>query len=177
MDGLHELTAALASIEIDGQAYRLSPLRARDYGEIERRILSGRPKPLDVVLPRLAGLPEPQQRLLLELAYKDERAGSRVSLDEMHEWLSTVEGRVYRFWLMLRREHPDVSLEKAEDLLLRLATAEEPDRTRAEQAIESSTGMPPQSFPSGQTPTATVSLAGQSPGAPSLSDSAACTQA
>ena len=41
MDGLHELTAAAASIDIDGQTYRLSPLRARDYGEIERRMLIG----------------------------------------------------------------------------------------------------------------------------------------
>ena len=176
MDGLHELTAAVASLDIDGQAYRLSPLRARDYGEIERRILVGRPKPLDIVLSRLAGLAEPQQRYLLELAYRDERAGSRVSLGEMHDWLSTTEGRVYRFWLMLRREHPEVSLEKAEDLLLRLETAEEPDRAKVEQAIESSTGMPPENFPSGQTPTATASLAGQSPGAPFSSDSAACTQ-
>jgi hypothetical protein len=176
VDGLHELTAAAASIDIDGQTYRLSPLRARDYGEIERRMLIGRPKPLDVVLPRLTGLPEPQQRLLLELAYKDERAGARVPLGEMHEWLSTVEGRVYRFWLMLRREHPEIPLERAEDLLLKLTVAEEPDRTKAEQAIESSTGMPPQNFPSGQTPTATESLAGQFPGAPSSSDSAACTR-
>ena len=142
VDGLHELTAAPLTLDVGGRTYLLSPLRARDYGEIERRMLLDRPKALDIVLPRLAELNEQQQRHLLELAYRDERAGNRVSLEELQQWLTTVEGRLYKFWLMLRRAQPQLTLDDAEELLLQSASADDAQQTSAQRAIESSSGMP-----------------------------------
>lgn len=172
MDGLHELTAAPVTLEIGGRTFRLSPLRVRDYGEIERRILLDRPKPLDVVLPRLAGLSIEQQRHLLELAYRGERSGERISLEELQQWLATVEGRLYRFWLMLRREQPQLTLDDAEELLLQVSASDDGQRSQAERAIESSSGLPVGNSGGQACRTAATSLAGPSPGKPFSCDSA-----
>lgn len=117
MDGLHELTAAGVTVSIGGREYRFAPLRLRDWGEIERRILATRPDPLDLVLPKLVDLPEHAQRQLLAVAYDDARRGRRVTAAEMNEWLTTPEGRVVQFWLSIRQHHPDVTLEQAEELI------------------------------------------------------------
>ena len=118
MDGLHELTAAEATLTIAGRDYRMSPLRLRDWGEIERRILDTRPDPLDLVLSKLDGLPLEQQRELLSLAYDDARQGRRLTANELRQWLATPEGQVVQFWLSLRQHQPALTLEDAERLLL-----------------------------------------------------------
>ncbi len=56
MDGLNRLTAADATVSLDGETYRLGPLVLRDYGEIENRILARRPDPLvDIKAHRVGG--------------------------------------------------------------------------------------------------------------------------
>lgn len=136
MDGLHELTAAETTVTILDRTYRLAPLRLRDWGEIERRILAGRPDPLDLVLSKLDGLAEHLQRELLSRAYDDARRGRRVSASELHDWLSTPEGHVVQFWLSVRQHQPDVSLDDAEQLLLAAGSDAQAELNRAaEEAL------------------------------------------
>jgi hypothetical protein len=138
MDGLHEMTAAESVWNIGGKEYRLAPLRLRDYGEMEQRILAGRPDPLAVVRPRLEGLPEPLQRHLLSAAYDDARRGGRVTVGELDEWMDTVEGRVYQFWLAIRRNHPEVTLEEADALLCQAGAEHE----GIQRQLQESRGLP-----------------------------------
>ncbi len=62
MDGLCQLTASAHTIAIGGRTFRLTPLTLADYGEIENRILAGRPDPLEGLPARLAGLPPPERQ-------------------------------------------------------------------------------------------------------------------
>lgn len=139
MDGLHALAAGEYHLTIGGNEYRLAPLRICDYAEIETFLLSRRPDPLDAVIPKLAHLPEPLQRHLLSEAYQELRRGRRVSLDEINEWLATPHGEVYQFWLSIRQHHPEITLERAEELV-RVAGAEENESLQ--QAMDVAQGEP-----------------------------------
>ena len=138
MDGLHEMTAAESVWSIGGKEYRLAPLRLRDYGEMERRILAGRPDPLEVARSKLEGLAEPLQKHLLSAAYDDARRGGRVSIGELSEWMDTVEGRVYQFWLAARRNHPEVTLDEADALLCQAAA----EHDHMQRQLQESGGLP-----------------------------------
>src|SRR4051794_16549112 len=112
MDGLAQMAGAAATLVIGGQTYRLGPLRARDYAEIEQQVVAERADPLAMLGPRLAGLPEAWQRHLLSEAYRDLRRGNRASAEEVAEWLETPRGQVFEFWLALRRHIFSVTLDE-----------------------------------------------------------------
>ncbi|MHB9048973.1 MAG: hypothetical protein ACYC35_23900, partial [Pirellulales bacterium] len=129
MDGLSELTAAPVTWTIGGRQYRVAPLRARDYGEMERQVLAARPDPLELVKTKLAGLPERLQERLLIAAYEDARKGARVSAGELAEWMGTIPGRIFQFWLGLRQNHPELTLEAAGELLRQAGEEREANAT------------------------------------------------
>ena len=126
---LAEVTAAAAPLQIAGQTYFLSVLRAKDWGEAARVLNLRRRRPLEIVKDHLAGLSIDQQAILLELAYKDERAGEFLPIEDVQRWFRTPEGRAYKWWLMVRGKHPAMTLEQAEDLLVQSAL-EEDERER-----------------------------------------------
>ena len=90
MDGLHQITAAPATIELRGSTYRLAPLSVRDYGAIERTVASLRDKTF--------------------------RAG-RATPSETRAWLSDREGTAYGLWLALVRFQPAIALAWCRDLV------------------------------------------------------------
>lgn len=113
---LSDLAAAETVCAIGGRAYRLAPLRVRDFAEMERLVLASRPDPLAVVRAKLDGLPDHLQRHLLTAAWHEARRAHRVSIDELAEWMNTLAGQVYAFWLSIRRNHPEITREEAEAL-------------------------------------------------------------
>jgi len=117
MHGLNQLTAADHTVTIAGRTYRLSPLTLADYGEIENRILAKRPDPLAVVREKFDGLTESQQQFLLGRAYDRAAAAQLVTAEELRQWRDTPEGICYRFWLMVRKSKPEITLEEASELL------------------------------------------------------------
>jgi len=139
MDGLHEMTASGVPAKIGGVIYHLLPLRAKDWGEAARHLSSLRRPALELVKSRLAGLAEGLQKHLLELAYREERHGDLLSVELVERWFQTPEGRVFRFWLMLRRQQPEMTLDGAEELILKLGAEELAALARSERDNE---GLP-----------------------------------
>jgi len=119
MHGLNQLTAADHTVAIAGRTLRLSPLTLADYGEIENRILARRPDPLALVREKFDGLSEEQQRFLLGRAYDRAAAAQLVTAEELRRWRDTPEGICYRFWLMVRKHQPEITLEEASELFRR----------------------------------------------------------
>jgi hypothetical protein len=113
MDGLHLVAAADVTWTIGEREYRLSPLRLADYAEMERHIVAARSDPLELVRGKLAELPEPLQRHLLSAAYDDLRRGPRVTLAELADWMDTLAGQAFTFWLAVRRNHPHIGRDEA----------------------------------------------------------------
>lgn len=124
-DDLCGIMPPIISIRIGGEEYCLTPLKVRDYLELERRLVAQRQDPLAAILPKLAELSDSAQRHLLGLAYEDLRRGNRLSVRELNEWLESAEGRVHQFWFSLRYRHPQISLDRAEELLETLLREQE----------------------------------------------------
>lgn len=117
MDGLHEMTAAGVAVEIAGQTYQLRPLRARDWGEAARRLASMKRPPLEVLRDaKVRDLPDEALRHLVELAWQDERCGELIPPQEIDRWFRRGDGAAFEFWLMIRQAHPEIGLERAEQL-------------------------------------------------------------
>jgi hypothetical protein len=136
---LHELTAAGVPVEIDGRTYHLLPLRAKDWGEAARYLAARRKPPLEVVKERLSGLSESDRRVLLELAYRDERDGELLDVDTVRRWFGTPEGAAFKLWLALRRNHAEVTLDGADELLKQLSDEEASGMARSANATD---GLP-----------------------------------
>jgi hypothetical protein len=123
MGGLAELTAAAHAVAIRGRTYRLSPLTLADYGEIENQIRAARPDPLAAIAEKLAGIDQRRQQEVLGQAF-DQAAASAVTLADLDRWWQTPRAYGYRFWLMLRRDQPEMVLSDATELLRRSSAAE-----------------------------------------------------
>ncbi len=152
MDGLNQLTAAEGTIRIGEQTFRLGQLTLADYGEIENRVVSRRRDPVSLAVGNLDGLGEKQQEFLLGRAF-DEAAGGKVAgAREIDRWRQTPDGYCYLFWMMVRKGHPEVTLQRAGQLLASLTIEIERElRGRMEDAL----GMPAGNSP-GQTQPATI---------------------
>lgn len=152
MSALNELTAAPVPITIAGQKWFLSPLRLVDWGEAARVVAGRRKSPLAIVKQHLSGLSDELARHLVDLAYRDERSGELFALEEVERWFATPEGNVYRAWLMLRRQHPSLTLDQVEELLL-TADADQDSREWISRQSEESAAPPNVGFFSAPSPT------------------------
>lgn len=115
-DGIREMAGSPVPALLDGQTYLLGPWTLQDSGVIEHLVLRGRKKPHEALASLLPGLEERAQDKLLELAYRDELRGARATKEEMLEFLSSDFGETVRLWLMLRHNHPEISMERAAQL-------------------------------------------------------------
>lgn len=117
MDGIYEMAGSPVPVTIGGKQYLLGPLTAEDEGTIELQILSERRKPADVLAEMLHKMQPEQQRMLLEIAWTDEVRGPRVKRRDYYEWLATKRGRLFRLWLLFKRNHPEITQREVERLL------------------------------------------------------------
>lgn len=124
MDGLHEIAPRKREFQFLGRTLRLSQLRLRSYAEIEAEVLRRKPSPLDVVAPTVRDMPLEQAKYLLGLAYDDSLKARRAEPREIDEFLSTIDGLAFTFWLAVRDAHPDVTQEQVSEWLYGLDKTE-----------------------------------------------------
>ncbi len=119
-----EVMATEQTQEIGGKTYTLKPLSNADFGLISREIKSERGNPAAVAadLVKIA-TPEERERIL-DRAYEDSIRARHVTARELDEWVSSLPGFIFCFWLMLRPAHPEVTREGAGKLLEQLGEDE-----------------------------------------------------
>lgn len=116
-----QLFAAPETPTIGGVEYMMPPADGDDYAKIDKRIVSLREAPEDVVA-KLAPHASPEVALkLFEKAYDDAMHLNRVTARQQSEWLDTLAGSQYLFYLSINKNHPEVTEEKASELLGQLA--------------------------------------------------------
>jgi DNA-binding transcriptional ArsR family regulator len=159
MDGLSRAAGGNLPVEVkEGPAkgtWLLSPLTVDDWATVEQHLLEGRPSPVQAVMPdvralREQGLNEEADRLF-KMAYRDTQKWARkqkVAPDEVAEYVDTLDGTRFMIWLALRKNHPDVTRETADELVR--AVNEEEMRKKlakvsATDAAGNSTGPGPES--------------------------------
>jgi hypothetical protein len=118
-------------MKVDGTTYRLRPLNRADWGLIQERIKAGRPDPI-AVAQRLAKDVAPDiAREIYDRAYSDAMKATVVAAADLDAWTGTPEGLEFLCYLQLRKEHPEVTEERASELLLQF-TREHNERHLAE---------------------------------------------
>lgn len=133
MDDRERIQAALgatgAVVLADGQTYRFEPLSIGDYEEVDRFVRGKALRDLAPILPTL----QPSDRTyLLDKAYQEMRS---MTLDELRAKASTIDVLRYMAWLMIRHNHPDVSIEDL-DRLITIG-----NRELVERQMEAITGL------------------------------------
>jgi hypothetical protein len=109
---LSKMTAAVSELKIDNITYRISPLRDMDFGEFERWVQDSY---MDVALRNLESLSEKDREVLIKAAY-EKASNLTFASKESITLMTTVDGAAKLLWLSLRREHPDITIEIAQEL-------------------------------------------------------------
>jgi hypothetical protein len=132
--------------------YILAPLVLTDFGLMEQHLLAQRLNPDSALKPLLDKLNSVQQEMLLNIAYKDLKKGyNKVTRRELAEWVDTTDGTIFTLWLGLRKNHPEMTLEKVSELY-NLMGIEEQEEVRRRRDLAS--GVDALGKPIGQTPPA-----------------------
>ena len=115
-------------LRLGSKTYYMTPPDQDGMRQLENWILEHRQSPLDIAKTKLDGLtPEQQNALLAEALRMEATLPNSITEDEYAAMLDTREGAAMTFWLMLRKNHPEVQLEDVESIVEQ-ATAEEFDR-------------------------------------------------
>lgn len=100
-------------------SYWLPPMRVEEYAVVENHILKNRVSPIDAVLPEIERLisigTKTARRMAKRLeasAYADLRkskATNKLTVDEVQEYLDSVDGMLFTMKLCLMRNHPTIT--------------------------------------------------------------------
>ena len=120
MSSLTDLAPTGEDIVIGGKTYRMMPMTALDRSEIEHEIKRARGDPIDVVRRLTEGLSPEQAKPFLETAYDDAKEAKYVTVKELNNWSTSLDGACFQFWLSIRRKHPEVTREDAVRLMEQL---------------------------------------------------------
>lgn len=116
-NGVNRAAGSPTTVTLDGKTYIMEPLTLKDFGVIENEYLKRRPNPLKAVAEAKGVLsPEDYDKLLTQ-AYRDAVNVAKASPQEISEWLDTREGVVFSIWLSLRKNHPELTKEQAEQAI------------------------------------------------------------
>ena len=118
MDGVYEMASSPFRISLDGKEWIFSPVDVEMWGEIELQIISKRPHPEDILAKWIPQLGAEDRRVVLEHAWRESIRGPMVSQWEVSLWESTITGKIFKAYLRLKRNHPEVTLQQA-DIILR----------------------------------------------------------
>ncbi len=125
------------------KTYTLAPIDLDDLGFVEQHLLALRQHPekiLEKMLPSLKTAA--QQEMCINIVFRRlERGYNKVSNADIAEYVDTPDGLVMTFWLMVRKNHPEVdSVEAAKKLFDKLSREEVKDFTRRRD-LASGTGL------------------------------------
>ena len=119
MPGLEVTTQEASEITIDGRKLLYSPLRLKDYATAAKRIReaswkSAREAGQEVLAMTL--VPGDRESVLKQ-AYTDERNGNPVEIGDVIRWFKTPQGKLFEWWLKLRKHQPEMSEEDVDDAM------------------------------------------------------------
>lgn len=109
MSDIEMLTAIGEEIMVAGQSYRLGVMDRTDWALVKERILAMRADPVETVKRLADGLPPDIAEKLYTKAYDDAIRTKIVSGRDFDDFVYSVEGQQFVFWLRLRKCQPDMS--------------------------------------------------------------------
>ena len=124
-------------ITIEGETYKMSPLKYVVYGEMEAYVCSLRTCPIEAVANSPARLTKVQQQAAFDAAIRAATFAKIVPATEMANFEKSVTGIAYKLWKSLEPNHPEIdSVDKAA-FLLTIAGAERLEEIKAKLFVAS----------------------------------------
>ena len=111
------------SLEVNGETYKVSPLRIGDFAKLESHLKS---KILGVAMKQAEQIVDPVIRKeVIDSALKQTNSINIFSQGtEAQNFLSSVEGIIQILYLSLSRNHKDITADKVEDIISSLGNPE-----------------------------------------------------
>lgn len=122
-DGLARVTGAPVTVKMpNGKTFFVSALTIKDFGTIEQHLLSMRPTSAEEFRPLFSMTDNIEVHKYIidkatESIEKNRARYNTVPVSEVQEWGETVSGSIYAGWLSLRKEHPELTLDGAADVI------------------------------------------------------------
>jgi hypothetical protein len=118
-DGLQDIAAVGADIEIGERRYRLAPISLGALGEIEQQVVALRTDPIAAICGCIDRFTVPQQQYLLSEAVRQaSKRGRYATQAEVDAFLNTFDGIGFFFWLTVRKHHPEIDAPEKARLLI-----------------------------------------------------------
>lgn len=149
MEGLARAAGSGVPIKFKGETIILPPLTLGDLGTIEQHILAERPNPLDLVKDVIKDLPADLAKDLLDKAYKDAKRTRSATAEEVAEYLDTLSGLAFSFWVALQKKYGDRF--KLEEVYEIMAAMDEKELEKMRQARDQASGLDERGNSTGQT--------------------------
>ncbi len=108
-DGLRRLAGTPLPATINGKTYTLEPVTLAMLAEIESHLVGVRPNVLIETLKVLGQVPEAMRERALQLAMEQAKKAGASSGEEMSGYMGSLTGLSHLFWLMARKNHPEVA--------------------------------------------------------------------
>lgn len=109
MSNIEMLTAIGEEITVAGRPYRLGVMDRTDWALVKERILSMRADPIETIKRFPTNIPKDVYKSLCEKAYDDAIRTKIVSGRDFDDFVYSVEGQQFVFWLRLRKCQPGMS--------------------------------------------------------------------
>lgn len=104
-------------LEINGKEWRFGVLRLSDHIQAAQEMKKEWKSPHEALLGLCRDTDEDTRNQITKLAYYDERRGGQASLDDVLEWYETPRGKLYNWWMKLRKHHSEVTEDEVDKLI------------------------------------------------------------
>jgi hypothetical protein len=101
----------------------MGAMKAVDFGLVEQHLLSLREDPITAIAPQVKKLEEMGQhamaRRMERMAFREtlkKKEANRIPANEVQEWIDSIDGLLFTTWIMLRKNHPEMTLEKTQQI-------------------------------------------------------------
>lgn len=130
------------TIEVDGRVWRVSRWTRAVWNEYLTWARGVLPDPVEVALKHLDHVPEKLQAAWVRMALDKKTCYLSVSSPEVQSLLASLEGTVHLLWLLLKPYQPEVTLDDAFEVAMRIGE-QELDKILTRAAGENKEGEAP----------------------------------
>ena len=94
---------------VEGDTYKISPLRLGHWSEMESYVSSLRQNPIDIASANLNGKPLAVQQMIMDAAVKAACYAKIVPAVEIANFEASITGLAWKLWKTLEPNHPEIN--------------------------------------------------------------------
>lgn len=118
LDANESVAGALGSFELGGKTFLVDQVTDQTIATLHKHLRKTMKSPLASIMESLKGLPEELQKVAVAEAVKlQANGGVEGNAVFFRDQMLSANGTGFLFWLLAKKNHPDLTLEKAMELV------------------------------------------------------------